>query len=65
MFVNQINGTSVGFTIFNLFVIDKSALLTVRNFFFSDKDFRISNMCHNVTSSITDVMIFYSESSDS
>ena len=29
MFVNQIDKTSVGFTFFNLFLIDKSSLLTV------------------------------------
>ena len=29
MFVNQINGTAVGFSFFNLFRIDKSSLLTV------------------------------------
>ena len=35
MFINQINGTNVGFTAFNLFLIDKPSLLMVRLFCFT------------------------------
>ena len=59
MFVNQINGTSVGFTIFNLFVIDKSALLTVRSCFLvrilNFKNVSHSCVCYNRLSLIVEI----------